>query len=352
MQASASALAQTLAQHEDDDILQALGLVISQRPELVVRMADLLQEGAPKRYTGVISCFFDEKHFGFITSEEITAEFGQDAFPSSMELGQFGVGSFVSFSIALNKDNKPQARLLLEGSGSEGPNQPSKKRAWSGGIVLPPQKTARPNPVASPAASYSTSLKGWVKIPASTQPAAPAWDVNANASWGASDGRYVGTITAFYPERRYGFIKSDEISQQFGTDAFLSDQEVGVFGVDSVVSFRVAVNAKGQPQARELQDASQQDASQQDASQQWGQQHDPSGMRYTGTIHNFIPDRHYGFISSSEVTVKFGVDTFLSDKEISIFNNGDTVSFEIALSKQGKPQARNLQPAEASESVS
>lgn len=63
--------------------------------------------------------------------------------------------------------------------------------------------------------------------------------------------------------------------------------------------------------------------------------------RYTGTIINFHPDRHFGFIQSPEL----GVDAFLSDKQVGNFQVGDSVTFEVTYNIQGKPQAQNLGPA-------
>jgi len=158
-----------------------------------------------------------------------------------------------------------------------------------------------------------------------------------------SERRYVGVISAFYPEKKFGFIKSDEVFSQYGVDTFLSQMEIGNFSVESVVSYKVAINAKGQPQARELQDASQHV---QAGGQTWQQagagQQDPLSVRYVGQIHHFVPERKFGFIGCDDVKVFFGVETFLSSKEIGNFNNGDTVYFNITLNAKGQPQAHGL----------
>merc|ERR1711957_1104177 len=70
--------------------------------------------------------------------------------------------------------------------------------------------------------------------------------------------RYVGVISAFYEAKKCGFIKSEEVFSQYGTDTFVSQMEIGSFTVNSAVSFRIAMNAKGQPQARDLDDAAHQ----------------------------------------------------------------------------------------------
>ena len=59
------------------------------------------------------------------------------------------------------------------------------------------------------------------------------------------------------------------------------------------------------------------------------------GADIYGSIHHFDPDRKFGFLACDAVTALFGMDTFLSNKEIGNFTNGDMVSFNIALNKQG-----------------
>merc|ERR1712232_269276 len=75
-------------------------------------------------------------------------------------------------------------------------------------------------------------------------------------------------------------------------------------------------------------------------SQEDGQQ------RYIGQIASFIADRRYGFIKSAAARQEFGVDTFLSDKEIAGFTNGDVVSFSVRFNSTLKPQAFDLQPGD------
>merc|ERR1712032_1190868 len=58
--------------------------------------------------------FWPEKHFGFIDCPMLREHFGVDTFLSDKEVGPFTTGSVVSFSIMLNKDGKPQAKLLAE----------------------------------------------------------------------------------------------------------------------------------------------------------------------------------------------------------------------------------------------
>jgi len=72
----------------------------------------------------------------------------------------------------------------------------------------------------------------------------------------APSNRYVGEVSAFYPGRKYGFIKSEQVTTEFGIDCFVSASEIGAFDVGSHISFIVTLNKQGKPQARDVQDAS------------------------------------------------------------------------------------------------
>merc|ERR1719446_403547 len=67
-------------------------------------------------------------------------------------------------------------------------------------------------------------------------------------------GRMVGVIKSFNPEKKFGFIECAETFNQFGRDVFLSDQQVGNYGIGATVSFAVSMNSQGLPQAMDLQD--------------------------------------------------------------------------------------------------
>jgi len=384
MAARASALAQGLAEYEDDDVLQALTLLISQRPHLADAIAEIAQQGPSKRYSGVVSAFYPQKKYGFIKSDEVTAEFGADTFLSDKELGSFQIGSAVTFSVAINKNSKPQARLLADAS-FEDPSfampppqsqparsRPPMKRAQETHPEVaapPPRKAPRLNPTGG-LAGHSMQApadfgapkgpskgkgagKGKGGAGKGSKDAAKGW-IDPMAWVDPSEVRYVGVISAFYPEKKCGFIKSDEVFSQYGVDTFVSQMEIGSFTVNSVVSFRIVTNAKGKPQARDLADgeAHQQQAEQwsqpQQHVEQWSQpqqQEDPLSVRYIGHIHHFVAERKFGFIGNDELKAAFGVETFLSNKEIGDFKNGDVVAFNITMNKKEQPQAHGLEAA-------
>lgn len=124
--------------------------------------------------------------------------FSKDVFLSSMEIGEFQVGDSVFFSVFV-KGGKPQAR----------------------------------------------NLKSPLEEAADKQQEVPKQQEEGEK-------KYSGVIHNFNAEKRYGFIKGDELYNVFGKDVFLSNQEIRHFAVGQLVSFNVAFNAKGDPQARNL----------------------------------------------------------------------------------------------------
>jgi len=66
------------------------------------------------------------------------------------------------------------------------------------------------------------------------------------------------------------------------------------------------------------------------------------GQRYTGTIKSFVLEKGFGFIECPELFQVYGRDTWLHNAQLQGFQLGDTVEFEMALNKQGNPQALAL----------
>ena len=114
----ASAVAAGLAEVPDDELIDALAVIVSKRPSFHAALCELAaQEPSPRRI-GTITHFYPDKQYGFIKCDEVKEAYGLDTFLSNLELGPFAVGSTVSFTLVVNKDGKPQARLLRAG-----PNQ-------------------------------------------------------------------------------------------------------------------------------------------------------------------------------------------------------------------------------------
>jgi len=252
--AAASALAQTLSTHGDETIQQAVMLLVSQRPALHGLLLEALQEPPAQRFTGTIKTFWPEKRFGFIDCNEIKDMFNADVFLSDQEIGPFSVGSTVTFSVMLNKAGRPQAKLLEAAA----ENPPAKRRA-----VVPPPQRQTPPPAAAPVQPptfqqppqqqpQAQPQKVWINTPpAPIRPAEPANE---------EEELYVGQIKNFWPDKHYGFIACEVFKACGNCDVFLSDHEILDFNVGDWVSFNVAYNKNGQPQAHGLQAAADPEA--------------------------------------------------------------------------------------------
>eukprot|EP00930_Biecheleria_cincta_P007469 TRINITY_DN108688_c0_g1_i1.p1 TRINITY_DN108688_c0_g1~~TRINITY_DN108688_c0_g1_i1.p1 ORF type:complete len:156 (+),score=21.81 TRINITY_DN108688_c0_g1_i1:81-548(+) len=73
---------------------------------------------------------------------------------------------------------------------------------------------------------------------------------------------------------------------------------------------------------------------------------EPLPERCVGVIKSFYPDKQYGFIACPELHELYGRDVFLSSVQLGFFEVGSNVSFLVTLSKDGQPQAQDLQEAQ------
>lgn len=70
------------------------------------------------------------------------------------------------------------------------------------------------------------------------------------------------------------------------------------------------------------------------------------GGQYRGTIKSFNPKEGYGFIACPELKKEYGSDVFMH--QFQFYNCpvplkvGDSIVFRLEISKQGKPQARDI----------
>lgn len=303
----ASSLANSLSEYATEDIVQGIWLLLSLRHEVRPHLQGIVQEEPPDRYVGVITSFFPEKNHGFIHSDAAFPLFGgKDVFLSDKEVGDFQQGNTVSFTIVMNKTGHPQARLLkpAEWQSPAGPQFPPPKfalprttglqqqgraamqqqqqqqaimqpqghqnlpqhlqQSFAQGMQLAMHQQQTLQPVFAQAiqpglqAAQSTSFSQFggqmtVTSPGMMKPPDP------------NQTQYYGVIRTFDAEKRFGFIVSEQVQADLGTskDTFLSNKEIGHFGVGDAIVFNVELNKNGQPQARNLQAAQQQEQQQQ-----------------------------------------------------------------------------------------
>merc|ERR1712217_866350 len=72
---------------------------------------------------------------------------------------------------------------------------------------------------------------------------------------------------------------------------------------------------------------------------------DSSNTRFQGRIKSFNAEKGYGFIESAEAFQCYGRDVFLHKSLIGDLTVGAAVSFTVEVSKEGFPQARDIQGA-------
>lgn len=205
-----------------------LGPVIGEPAAKMRKISNASWEGgsSPSRYAGTIVQYYPEKNFGFISSTAGTADYGKDTFVSSMEIGNFKIGDIVNFDIAVNRNGQPQARNLQAGV------------MQTGSIQNAPPQTSGP--------AWTANSQAWT---ANSQ----AWIGGGEAhNWGEDQTRYAGIISQFNAEKHFGFIQCAETQAVYEKDVFVSDKEIGNFNVGARISFRVVLNQRGHPQARDL----------------------------------------------------------------------------------------------------
>eukprot|EP00927_Polykrikos_kofoidii_P079103 TRINITY_DN75899_c0_g1_i1.p1 TRINITY_DN75899_c0_g1~~TRINITY_DN75899_c0_g1_i1.p1 ORF type:complete len:478 (-),score=108.86 TRINITY_DN75899_c0_g1_i1:135-1502(-) len=83
------------------------------------------------RYRGWIKTFNAEKKFGFIESRDAAAKFGRDVFLHQSNIGDFTIGSEITFTVGTNRQGMPQARDLAA-IDSSSPDKSGKGKAGKG----------------------------------------------------------------------------------------------------------------------------------------------------------------------------------------------------------------------------
>mmetsp|Transcript_55240 Transcript_55240/g.131686 ORF Transcript_55240/g.131686 Transcript_55240/m.131686 type:complete len:271 (-) Transcript_55240:113-925(-) len=82
---------------------------------------------------------------------------------------------------------------------------------------------------------------------------AGSWGSQGSSHSFAEEGaRYVGYIKSFSSRAGYGFISCEETSAMFGRDVFIHKAQLKNHRVNSQVSFEIALNRKGHPQAKDV----------------------------------------------------------------------------------------------------
>jgi len=66
--------------------------------------------------------------------------------------------------------------------------------------------------------------------------------------------------------------------------------------------------------------------------------------RFEGKVLSFSPEKNFGYITCSEMRVRFNKDVWVHKAQLGHFEIGQLVSFMVIINKQGHPQAVSLRP--------
>lgn len=252
-------LAGQVAALDEQSAISVICSVLESRPELAPSVVNFavpeltyppIKALVERRSTGFIKSFNEAKGFGFISCQELMEVFGNDVFVVGAQMSAFPVGSEVSFAVALNKDNKPQAYDLRE------PWPREKQQDWGQSWDQGQKGKGKWAPQVESSWSPKGSSKGKGKSAAPKGKGEKGdgkgefFDINAAEVIGT----YTGWVKSFNENNGYGFISCEDLKKEgYNNDVFLHHAQLNGNQVGSEVSFAVFLNAKGQPQAKDLE---------------------------------------------------------------------------------------------------
>eukprot|EP00435_Cladocopium_sp_Y103_P043530 s1410_g12.t1 len=217
-----------------------------------------IQTGAGDgRYTGTISAF-KPSLYGFIKCPELFAQTQHDVWVHHKQIQDFKVGDMVTFTAITNKNGQPQAidlqAAVAAAATVQGQVVPARAPAPRAAQTVPPREPPKQVPprhgyaaTAKPAGAPQATPIGARKRPAQdySPPEADPTTLVGTRQW--------GTITAWRPGGKYGFLKCEETFAVFHKDCWVHHQQMGGFNEGDTVSFTVVMNKEGNPQAVDLQ---------------------------------------------------------------------------------------------------
>jgi uracil-DNA glycosylase len=139
--------------------------------------------------------------------------------------------------------------------------------------------------------------------------------------------RLSGKITCYYPEKKYGFIRSETIWRTHRKDVLALASQIGAIGVGSVVTFNVTVQTGGLR-----------------ADNVRAEVHTgiPAQASFVGIFVAYYPSREYGFIRCSELVCRFGCvakSILALRSDVSSLDMGDCVTFNVIRKADGRLRA-------------
>jgi len=272
------------------------------------------QGGAPD-HIGTVKSVNGAKGYGFVTSPTLIQLYGKDIFFQTKDLmfGPVREGDQVAFSVG-NGQKGPTAMNLqpFQPMGAY-MNQSMDTMSWGRQQAPPPPMPPNMGPPRG----------GWGPPPGPASRGPPPQQAPR------ADTRYFGVVKSVNPEKAWGHISCEAVTQNFGKDAFLRRSEIEAHALDinMQVSFRIEHASKG-PQAVEVVPM-------------------PDGAFggvFEGKVKSFNETKGWGFVTSQEVQNIFGKDIFLHKRELNdqIPGEGAAVQFSVEQGPKGQLEARNV----------
>ncbi|CAE8743690.1 unnamed protein product, partial [Polarella glacialis] len=241
-----------------------------------------LEEG---QYRGVVISINASKGFGFIRCPRTFEIHSQDIFVDKKFLAELQVGEGVVFKVHMNARGQPQA---IEVRSCSKPTASSSSRA--------PKEVDRSN-------------------------------------------RSRGVVKQFSADRGFGFIRSAEVAQRYGTDVFVHQKQMKQFVVGDRVTFVVKVGKSGKPQASKIE---ADEALDEEDSVPMGKE----APTHEGTIKKVDKEKKFGFIYCEALFDSHGCDIFVHSKHLEGpgLVIGDRVRFSFKESRNGRLMATFVEP--------
>eukprot|EP00933_Yihiella_yeosuensis_P058274 TRINITY_DN5864_c0_g4_i1.p1 TRINITY_DN5864_c0_g4~~TRINITY_DN5864_c0_g4_i1.p1 ORF type:complete len:525 (-),score=145.75 TRINITY_DN5864_c0_g4_i1:226-1800(-) len=174
-----------------------------------------------------------QSDFGFIKCDETKEYFGRDVYVNKELAAGLEEGQTVCFNAYLNRDGMPNAESC----------EPCEE-TWE--------------PPAAELSEYKEveTGKGGKGKGKGEDGAGDSGGKGGKGGAPELTGKVVsGTIKSFNSQNNYGFIECEEVKSEYGRDTFVHGKEFSGAGlnVGDTVQFEVAINAKGQPQAMNIE---------------------------------------------------------------------------------------------------
>lgn len=242
----------TMLALSEQGVLLTLGKFFEQRPETAPSVAGFLipdytycpAKGlTDSRPTGIVKSFNPAKGFGFIDCPELHTTFGCDVFLHNKQLGSFNIGDRVTFAVGISKDKKPQAFDLASAAG--GQSRLTQQLTQQLMAQAAAQQTI-------PSSAIAVNFQGMGGMP-QARPLNLGTKPPRQVPPESILGTFTGVIKSFNPTSGYGFIQCPALAALgYPNDAFLHNQQMGSCQVGQEVQFTAYVNAKGQPQSKDV----------------------------------------------------------------------------------------------------